>query len=107
MTTRELEELAYPYDGDTAADFANRPIPPIETYWSETMSVQCPICNSSAIESNHVANKHPLDVASAIIEKLKSGKSTHAAGEFALWGFKEAWNRMRAEWKCGHCDARF
>ncbi len=69
--------------------------------------VQCICCKSGTIENNRVANKHPLDVATEVIEKLKAGKSTHAAGEAALWAAKEVWNRMRAEWKCGHCGAVF
>jgi hypothetical protein len=87
-------------------DLRDRPFAPIDNHWSQTM-VQCPCCNSGIIESNRVENKHPLDVATVVLEKLKAGKSTHAAGEAALWGVKEIWNRMRAEWKCGHCGAAF
>lgn len=96
-----------PYQGDTTADFARRSFAPINSYRSMNNMIQCPCCNSGNLESNHVENKHPLDVATTVLDKLKSGKSTHAVGEAALWGAKALWNRMRGEWKCGHCGAVF
>ncbi len=105
MNSEPSERASYTHAED---DLRDRPSAPIDNYWSEqAMLVQCPCCHAGIIESNRVENKHPLDVATAVIDKLKVGKSTHAAGEAALWAAKEIWNRMRAEWKCGHCGAVF
>ena len=107
MTTRELEQLAYPYDGDTTADFANRPFAPIDNYGSDIMTHQCPCCNLGTLQNNRIDNDRFLDVAASFIEKQRAGKSAHAIGEAVVWGAKALFNRSRAELKCDECGAVF
>jgi hypothetical protein len=106
MTTRLLEELAYPYEGDTTADFDARQFAPNDTHWSQHM-ISCPCCNSGTLNNNRIENDRFLDVAASFIEKQRAGKPAHAIGEAVVWGAKALFNRSRAEWKCGICGAVF
>jgi hypothetical protein len=106
MTTRELEELAYPYDGDTTADFANRSFAPNDKHWSQNM-VQCPCCNSGTLQSNRFENMPFNNVARGALDARQAGKGAHAFTALAVWAGVEALNRMRAEWKCSSCGAVF
>lgn len=107
MSHQPSDNLTYPYEGDTTADFANRPFAPLDNYRSDIMSVQCPCCNSGTLQSNKIDNL-PFDTtARGVLDAVKAGKQAHALMAGAVWAGIALLNNMRADWKCETCGAVF